>query len=104
MHNVPVFINAMKEEGFDAYMRPTHGLAFDSYYYDIFIDILKSPYFMPSISAAIVAFIKRHDGKAVTVKKKDGSEISLKGYSESKVLSVLNEASSILIEDDKKPT
>ena len=104
MHSVPVFIDAMKDEGLDAYMRPTHGLAFDSYYYDIFIDIIKSPYFMPSVSAAIVAFIKRNDGKNVTVKRKDGSMTSLKGYSSEEVSVMLSDAENITVEDDKKPT
>lgn len=101
MHEVPGLIGALKDEGVDAYMAPNHGLAFDSYYYDIFVDIVKSPYFMPSISAAIVAYLKRNDSKSVTMKREDGSSESFKGYTTDEIAKILGDAKSITVKDDK---
>lgn len=103
IHEVSGLIDALKGEGIDAYMAPHHGLAFDSYYCDIFVDIVKSPYFMPSVSAAIVAYIKRNYGKNVTIKRKDGSSESFKGYTPDEIAEILGDAKTITV-DDKKPT
>ena len=103
IYEVSGLIEAMKEHEIKAYTQTTKGLAFDSIYYDIFVDVVKSPYFIPSVSAAFVAYLKRNDKKQVRVKTKSGQEISLKGYSTKEVQKIIEDADRIIV-DEEKPT
>lgn len=83
-------------------------LAFDSSspsdFVQLLIDGLTSPAAMNCFAASIGYFIARNKGKKVKVRKKDGSEFIVEGFSHDDTMRILEKAQSLSIEDDKKPT
>lgn len=95
--DISQFIEIMKENNIEASLSEKYkkGVAFDSALYDIVIDLVESPYFIPSLSLAIRAYLKRNDKKKFIVKTKDGEIVKIEGYSEKDVKTLLKKVNRI---------
>lgn len=80
------------------YIEPNRGgMVWDSALYDLVIEVASSPYCLPSLSAAIIAFLKRNSGNKVTVNKKGGLVLELRGYSKKQVSEIIKDVNLIEI-------
>ncbi|MBV4366292.1 hypothetical protein [Erwinia phyllosphaerae] len=89
--DVGLIIKIMKEHNVEAALSEKYkkGYAFDSALYDIVIEVIKSPYFIPPIALALRAFLKRNDKKKFIVKTPEGESLNLEGYSKKEIEQIL---------------
>jgi hypothetical protein len=95
------FTNLLHSNGLE-YKTPTENFRYDEDYNwcRILVDVIESPYALPSLATAIVSYIKKDSHRKAIIKSGD-KEIDLSGHSAKDAEKILNNASvvSILKED-----
>lgn len=82
---------------------PSDNMRYDDEYCRVAIDLLTSPYVLPSLSTIIVAYLRRNVHKKAVIKSGD-KEVILSGLSANEIKSILNENTVISIVDgDQSP-
>lgn len=103
MEEVKSIIEVLKEHDIDAGLSDMYksGYAFDSAIYDVVIHIIDSPAFLPAVSVALRAYLKRNDKKKFTIKTEKGEIINLDGRSNKEIKELLKKIKRLSIIEKK---
>ncbi|EMV0769290.1 hypothetical protein AABH42_002837 [Salmonella enterica] len=88
--------NILTKEGIKYKTPGNSGLAFDSNYLQVFVDIVTSPSVLPSLASVCVAYLRRNKGKRILIKRGD-EVIDIQGYSMEEVSELLKHTTDIKI-------
>lgn len=95
----PEFFNLMVESNVPYKTPGDHGIAFDSFMLHFFVNIVDSPYTLPSLASVCVAYVNRNKGKSLKVTQ--GKKIiELKGYGVDEAEKLLRSANRIEVVSD----
>lgn len=99
--NEPEFCQMLSEKEVSYKTPGDSGLAFDSFMMHLFVNIVESPYTLPSLASVCVAYLSRNKGKSISIKQGDKT-INIKGYSTDEVKQLLESATRVQITSDSK--